>query len=594
MVRRRQRPRADRARLLPIQRFWGNLEKFVTFRAWDDKTTGRALAAALAARKEPQVLLLWRKKTKAEDAFGHAVVVYDYRDGQFCIYDPNYPGEEVTLDWTLDGGFGVYYTPTFTDFWDEYVCDSDFLESMDDYPDLLDRAARGDWASATFHDVRISSPTGLCAFEKGESPITVTGRIRDRHGSHEPWNVIAFVADFTQAYHLSNVRDGTFELRDVPLYSGPNRIYLVATDRSLADLEYDRSWAFKAYSGSAEVTVLYDPEAIFKNPGFEVGNITGWTAETHQLDSGSTKPEAPLSASGSSALFHGSIVEEEEDPHFSTLSTVKAGDYAFRVGSHFSWGYASSIEQTATPRTDTASMRFYWAAVLETCNCSISNKPAIQVKVTDEDTGKTLYDVDLYSEDTEFTSWSTSGSWVTTGWQTVCLDLSDHVDHEIKVSVTTKHKAYVYLDSHNPGTDVSPPETMSTDERELAEDAFYYINVEREAVGLDEVSWSDLVTAVAYHHSLDMDERDFYAHENPSGDGPGDRLAHWGVGKTAYGECIWYVRNGLTPEQVIEGFMNSPGHKAIILTSYFTEVGVGLHEDGLGDAWWTLLFRLPP
>ena len=61
--------------------------------------------AALAARKEPQVLLLWRKKTKAEDAFGHAVVVYDYRDGQFCIYDPNYPGEEVTLDWTLDGGF---------------------------------------------------------------------------------------------------------------------------------------------------------------------------------------------------------------------------------------------------------------------------------------------------------------------------------------------------------------------------------------------------------------------------------------------------------------------------------------------------------
>ena len=343
------------------------------------------------------------------------------------------------------------------------------------------------------------------------------------------------------------------------------------------------------------MTVLYDPEAIFKNPGFEVGNITGWTAETHQLDSGSTKPEAPLSASGRLRPLprldcrggRGSTLLHPLDREGRRLCVPRG--FALLVGV-----LASSIEQTATPRTDTASMRFYWAAVLETCNCSISNKPAIQVKVTDEDTGKTLYDVDLYSEDTEFTSWSTSGSWVTTGWQTVCLDLSDHVDHEIKVSVTTKHKAYVYLDSHNPGTDVSPPETMSTDERELAEDAFYYINVEREAVGLDEVSWSDLVTAVAYHHSLDMDERDFYAHENPSGDGPGDRLAHWGVGKTAYGECIWYVRNGLTPEQVIDGFMNSPGHKAIILTSYFTEVGVGLHEDGLGDAWWTRPFRLPP
>jgi uncharacterized protein YkwD len=56
---------------------------------------------------------------------------------------------------------------------------------------------------------------------------------------------------------------------------------------------------------------------------------------------------------------------------------------------------------------------------------------------------------------------------------------------------------------------------------------------------------------------------------------------------TTYGENI--AKGQQTPVQVMDGWMNSPGHRASILNCDFKEIGIGFH-DASGGPWWTQVF----
>ena len=45
-----------------------------------------------------------------------------------------------------------------------------------------------------------------------------------------------------------------------------------------------------------------------------------------------------------------------------------------------------------------------------------------------------------------------------------------------------------------------------------------------------------------------------------------------------------------TPEQVMEGWMNSAGHRANILNASYTEIGVGFYQNASGVNYWSQLF----
>ena len=45
-----------------------------------------------------------------------------------------------------------------------------------------------------------------------------------------------------------------------------------------------------------------------------------------------------------------------------------------------------------------------------------------------------------------------------------------------------------------------------------------------------------------------------------------------------------------TPEQVMEAWMNSDGHRANILNAKFTKIGVGQYRDAAGRNYWVQLF----
>ncbi|WP_399881477.1 CAP domain-containing protein [Streptomyces sp. BBFR51] len=113
-------------------------------------------------------------------------------------------------------------------------------------------------------------------------------------------------------------------------------------------------------------------------------------------------------------------------------------------------------------------------------------------------------------------------------------------------------------------------------------------NRRRAAAGLPALAVDTRLTAAAQAHSTDMVDRDFYSHTDPDGGKPWDRAAAAGATRRTVGENIACGQR--SPADVVEGWMNSPGHRANILKADFTHIGVGLAGGGRAGTYWTQLF----
>lgn len=131
---------------------------------------------------------------------------------------------------------------------------------------------------------------------------------------------------------------------------------------------------------------------------------------------------------------------------------------------------------------------------------------------------------------------------------------------------------------------------MSEGERAWAMAALDLINVERALHGLAPLVWDEDAARAAYAHSYDMDRRDFFAHVNPDGARPGDRLHAQGV---AYAVCAENIARGYdTPEALVAAWMASPGHRLNVIDPLLTHAGIGVHTRAGDGPWWTEdLFR---
>jgi uncharacterized protein YkwD len=115
------------------------------------------------------------------------------------------------------------------------------------------------------------------------------------------------------------------------------------------------------------------------------------------------------------------------------------------------------------------------------------------------------------------------------------------------------------------------------------------INDERTSAGVGELSRSDTLAEAAREHSRDMHQREFYAHENPDGEQPWDRVPCRASENIHRGEVATDVRgygseetfNTVTADgiagYVITGWLNSPGHRKNMTRSQWTAIGVGIY-----------------
>ncbi|NJR64590.1 MAG: CAP domain-containing protein [Leptolyngbyaceae cyanobacterium CRU_2_3] len=115
--------------------------------------------------------------------------------------------------------------------------------------------------------------------------------------------------------------------------------------------------------------------------------------------------------------------------------------------------------------------------------------------------------------------------------------------------------------------------------------------------GLAALTENSKLVAIAQAYSQTMATQDFFAHQGLDGSQPWDRMTAGGYKWFRSAENI--AAGQLTPEEVVQGWIDSPGHRANLLDSRVKEIGVGYFflSNDLGKVnyktYWTQEFGAP-
>lgn len=97
------------------------------------------------------------------------------------------------------------------------------------------------------------------------------------------------------------------------------------------------------------------------------------------------------------------------------------------------------------------------------------------------------------------------------------------------------------------------------------------------------LDYSEHLSAIALRHSRDMATREYFDHHSPEGNSPGDRYRNHDHSDRSYGENIAFEQPGPAisstelAERIVDGWMDSPGHRESILEDQFDAEGIGVY-----------------
>lgn len=111
------------------------------------------------------------------------------------------------------------------------------------------------------------------------------------------------------------------------------------------------------------------------------------------------------------------------------------------------------------------------------------------------------------------------------------------------------------------------------------------VNQIRRENGLNELTYDWELCRVARIKSQDMKENGYFSHTSPTYGSPFQMMKSFGIRYKSAGENI--AKGQPSPEAVVNAWMNSSGHRANILNSAFTHIGVGYAS---GGSYWTQMF----
>ena len=117
------------------------------------------------------------------------------------------------------------------------------------------------------------------------------------------------------------------------------------------------------------------------------------------------------------------------------------------------------------------------------------------------------------------------------------------------------------------------------------------VNQERAAAGLSALKVNTKLSAVAEKKAEDMAVNNYFSHTSPTYGSPFDMMKQFGISYTSAGENI--AMGQKTPADVMNGWMNSSGHRANILNTSYTEIGVGYVTNSNGTGYWVQEFIRP-
>ncbi|MCL1949163.1 MAG: CAP domain-containing protein [Turicibacter sp.] len=130
-----------------------------------------------------------------------------------------------------------------------------------------------------------------------------------------------------------------------------------------------------------------------------------------------------------------------------------------------------------------------------------------------------------------------------------------------------------------------PPEVAEISLSRVEQLIFEKVNQVRAENGLAPLDYSPVMEKYARIKSKDMVERNYFGHGDPDGrlmqsmlDDDGVQYAIWGENLAKVGG--YTVTDESLAQMFMDNWMKSTTHKANILSTDFSQIGVGIHRDG--------------
>lgn len=107
------------------------------------------------------------------------------------------------------------------------------------------------------------------------------------------------------------------------------------------------------------------------------------------------------------------------------------------------------------------------------------------------------------------------------------------------------------------------------------------VNSKRKVAGLNPLQIDNRLGEMAREKSKDMVVNGFFSHKSPAYGSPFQMMRTFGITFQYAGENI--ASGYRTPEEVVKGWMDSPGHRANILKPEYTHIGIGYFYKNRGQ-----------
>lgn len=137
-----------------------------------------------------------------------------------------------------------------------------------------------------------------------------------------------------------------------------------------------------------------------------------------------------------------------------------------------------------------------------------------------------------------------------------------------------------------PSTPSTPDDSTPDTDNSFTAQVVSLVNQERAKAGLSPLTVDSSVAAAASARAREIETS--FSHTRPDGSSFSTALTQSGVSYRGAGENIAYGQK--TPQDVMNSWMNSQGHRANILNKDFTTIGVGYHQNSNGTGYWAQLF----
>ena len=140
--------------------------------------------------------------------------------------------------------------------------------------------------------------------------------------------------------------------------------------------------------------------------------------------------------------------------------------------------------------------------------------------------------------------------------------------------------------SENNGNDnTSKPGNNVSSESQYISEVVRLVNAERAKEGLAALQMDSSLNSAAQVRAKEIVRS--FSHTRPNGSNCFTALSEAGIKYNGSGENIAYGQK--TPAEVVNAWMNSAGHRANIMSTKFTKIGVGCHNSN-GTYYWSQFF----